>query len=63
MRTISIGTQIKQLSGLVGTDDLTIWEQNFVTDISEKTQEGIITGTLTTNQVTTIERIYEKHFA
>ncbi len=63
MRTVSIGMQIKQLSCLIGTNDLTAWEKNFVTDISEKTQDGIITGTLSPNQVTTIERIYEKHFA
>jgi hypothetical protein len=63
MKTISISTQIIQLSGLIGTDDLNDWENDFLTDICEKTQDGKITGTLSDRQVTTIERIYKKHFA
>lgn len=63
MRTVSIGTQIIQLSGLVGTDDLNDWENDFVSDILDKTQDGKVTGTLSDRQIMTIERIYKKHFA
>lgn len=63
MRTVSIGTQIIQLSGLVGTDDLNDWENDFVSDILDKTQDGKVTGTLNDRQIMTIERIYKKHFS
>lgn len=59
----SLGAMIKQLSGLIDTDDLTDWENLFVTDVCEKTNDGGVTGTLSEKQVTTVERIFKKHFA
>lgn len=59
----SIGAMIKHLDGLVGTEDLTDWENLFVQDVCEKTNGGELTGTLSDKQVTAVERIFKKHFA
>lgn len=59
---ISVGTMIKQLGGLTGTDDLSDWENEFVGSIIDKTQDGKVTGTLSDRQVQTVERIWRKHF-
>jgi hypothetical protein len=59
----SVGTMIKQLGGLTDTHDLNDWENLFVLDMCEKTQDGKITATLSEKQVITIERIYDKYFA
>lgn len=59
----SLNQMIKQLNGLIDTEDLTDWENNFVGDIVEKTQDGEICGTMSDRQVTTIERIWRRHFA
>lgn len=60
---VSIGTMIKQLSAIYNTDDLSDWENDFVGSVTEKTVDGSITGTLSDKQVTTIERIWKRHFA
>lgn len=63
MRIVSIGTQIKQISGLVDTDDLNEWENKFVIDMDKITHNGSVVGTLSDKQINLIERIYKKHFA
>lgn len=63
METISIGTMIKRISGLLGTKDLTEWEQGFVSGAVEKTRNGDQTTGLSPKQVEIIERIHDKHFA
>jgi hypothetical protein len=60
--TISIGSMIKQCSGLIGTKDASEWEQNFIFDISQKTGDGKDTTKLSSRQVDTIENIYKKNF-
>ena len=62
-RIVSIGTQIKQIAGLLDTDDLTEWEKGFVASVNHRSKRGTETRTLTDKQVETVERIYEKHFA
>lgn len=59
----SIGSQIKQLSGLVGTKDLSDWEQGFLSNILDKTNNGELTVHLSSKQVNRIEDLYLKHFA
>lgn len=59
----SLGAMVKQLHGMVGTDDLTGWESDFIESIWKQTGEGVDTAYLSNNQVQTIERIYRKHFA
>jgi len=58
----SIGAMIKQLHALLGTDDLSDWEHNFVTNLSISTKTGTDTVRLTAAQVGKIEQIYSKHF-
>jgi hypothetical protein len=62
-RSVSLGVMVKQLSGLLDTNDLNEWEQTFVGDIAHRTREGEDTTRLTERQVGVIERIWSKHFA
>lgn len=64
MRTISVGTMIEQLQGLLGTGDLSEWENDFVTSVharylwvNKNMQQ------LSGKQVEVVERIWGKHFA
>ena len=58
----SIGQMIDQLDGMLGTKDLTKWEDQFLTDITDRTNCGINTTVLSEKQVAVIDRIYRKHF-
>jgi hypothetical protein len=58
----SIGAQIKQLSALVGGEDLTEWEDEFVESVYERSKQGTHTSGLSEKQVEIIARIYRKHF-
>lgn len=60
---VSVGTMVKQLSGMLGTDDLTDWEKKFVQNIDERSENGKHTLLLTDNQTDIIERLWSKHFA
>lgn len=63
-RLVSLGTKIEQLDGLRDTNDLTQWEQGFVTSILERyLVAGRDTRMLSSKQVDVIERIWGKHFA
>lgn len=63
MRTISLGTMIQQLSGLLDTNDLSHWEQTFIASMVEHTGNGSRTSHLSEPRVEKIEQIYRKHFA
>ena len=63
-RLVSLGTKIEQLDGLRDTQDLTQWEQGFVTNILERyLLAGRDTRMLTSKQADAIEKIWSKHFA
>lgn len=63
-RNVSIGTMIEQLDGLRDTDDLSEWEQGFVTNILERyLTSGKDTRWMSSKQVDVVERIWRKHFA
>lgn len=62
-RIVSIGAQIKSLSGLVGTKDISDWEDGFISSIVEKSGNGERTSYLTEKQVDHIDTLYRKHFA
>lgn len=63
-RLVSLGTKIEQLNGLRDTNDLTQWEQGFVTSILERyLVAGRDTRMLSSKQVEVIERVWDKHFA
>ena len=59
----SVGAMIQQLDGLLGTDDATPWECEFIRSVSEKSNGGKATIDLTSKQVEKIESIWSKHFA
>lgn len=59
----SIGQMIVKIGALVGTKDLTEWEDGFVRNIVERSHEGKVTTTLTNKQVEIVERIHKKLFA
>lgn len=58
----SLGAMIKKLHGMLGTADLTEWETDFVQHVFDQSGEGEDTAYLSTKQVETISRIYNKHF-
>jgi hypothetical protein len=62
-RTVSIATQVKQLQSLLGTGDLTAWQQDFVRSVVGRMGSGTDTTCLSGKQVEVIAEIYRKHFA
>ena len=58
----SIAEKVFELEKLVGTTDLTAWENDFVKHVSRtvKAHDGD-TRTLTGNQVEKVEELYEQH--
>lgn len=61
--TASIGVMIKKIGGLVGTGDVTKWEDTFISDIVRKTFNGTETRDLSEKQIEQIERIHGRNFA
>lgn len=55
---VSVQTMLKQISALLGTEDLTEWETGFVENLQDR-ETTLLSG----KQVETIERIWKKHFA
>lgn len=62
-RTVSLGTMVKQVCTLAGTNDISEWEDRFVQSIDEQTNCGERTSVLSTKQVEIVERIWSKYFA
>lgn len=58
----TLNTQLKRLAGMVGTSDLTEWENGFVKGLLERTRNGDDTSKLTDKQIETLERLHDKHF-
>ncbi len=58
----SVGQMIQQCAGLIDTPDVTDWENQFLQDMVEKTDEGSRTSHLSPRQVDCLDRIYRKHF-
>ena len=56
----SIGAMLEQLDGLLGTNDLTEWEQDFVESVLA--WHGVNSTGLSEKQIAIVERIYKKHF-
>jgi hypothetical protein len=59
----SINTMVKSCTGLLGTKDITPWEERFLQNVKQLTSDGDNTTPLSENQVGRLEEIYEKHFA
>lgn len=58
----SVNSMVKQLHGLLDTQDLTPWEQSFVASVWSRSEEGTNTTRLTERQIETVPSIYSKHF-
>ena len=58
----STTTMIRRLEGMLGTKDLSEWEQGFVETLVERLEAGQVTQ-LTERQVEILERLHGKHFA
>jgi hypothetical protein len=63
MRTVSIGNMVKSIAGMLGTADLSSWEQSFVRSIAEQSNQGADTSKLSEKQVEIVDTIFRKHFA
>lgn len=58
----SVNTMVRQLSGLLGTNDLSTWEHDFVDRIVELTDSGKNVSNLSGKQVETVLKIFNKNF-
>jgi hypothetical protein len=62
MRHVSTTEMIRRLVRMLGTDDLSAWEQNFVTTLQRRMEAGEVTK-LTDKQVERLDELHGKHFA
>ncbi|MBN3777406.1 hypothetical protein G3O06_07555 [Burkholderia sp. Ac-20345] len=62
MRLYSTATMIERLTGLIGTNDLTEWEQEFVRKLDKIRCAGHVTD-LSDKQVERLDELHSKHFA
>lgn len=60
---VSVRTQLLQLAGLVDTTDVSNWENGFLKNVLEATEQGARTSRLTEKQLERIEELWRKHFA
>ena len=61
--TTSLTTKVKRIAGLVGTKDVSDWEDDFIQSVLERTRNGYDTRPLTEKQIDVIDRIFRKNFA
>jgi len=59
---VSTTKMIQRLEGLLGTKDLTEWEQGFVRSLASRMHAGEVTE-LTGDQVEKLDELHGKHFA
>ena len=59
----SVGAMIKQLAGMVGTTDLSDWENAFLRNVVTRTGNGLRTSILTGEQLEKVNEIWERHCA
>lgn len=59
----SVNQKIKSLAGLIGTKDVTQWEDGFIESIVQQTNDGEYTTSLTPRQIETLDKLHAKHFA
>lgn len=59
---VSTTKMIQRLEGLLGTKDLTNWEQGFVRSLASRMHAGEVTK-LTGDQVEKLDELHGKHFA
>jgi hypothetical protein len=62
VKHVSTTTMIERLVGLLGTNDLTDWEQGFVRQLDTIRSAGRVTS-LSDKQVDRLDELHSKHFA
>lgn len=62
MRHYSTKSMIERLTGLLGTSDLNEWEADFVENLKRRADDGKVLN-ITEPQLTSLERLFNKHFA
>lgn len=62
MGMISIGTMIRTIAGLAGTNDVDTRTSEFIESVVDRTDNGRNTTRLSEKQVAWIEDIHRKHF-
>lgn len=60
---LSIDSMLKRIESLTDSDDLTPWENDFVSSVWEQSKQGMDTTRLSEKQIDVIERIFNKHFS
>lgn len=58
----SLNVMVKKCAGLVGTKDVTDWEDDFLKNIVQRTKEGDDTTSLTEKQIDVLTKIHDKNF-
>ncbi|GJH31405.1 hypothetical protein CBA19CS91_01630 [Paraburkholderia hospita] len=61
-RHYSTAQMVERLSGLLGTNDLSDWEQGFVTNLQRAVADGNVTQ-LTEKQIESLDQLHARHFA
>lgn len=61
-RLYSTRSMVERLTGLLGTKDLTEWENQFVESMQRRLANNSLT-TITAAQATALETVFNKHFA
>lgn len=59
----STNIMLKKCAGLVGTRDVSEWEDQFLRSVLERTDDGNRPDRLSEKQIDVLQRIYDKHFA
>lgn len=59
----SLNAMVRKVSGMLGTKDLSDWEESFVQSVVDKTRDGADTTSLTEKQIDVLQRLHDKHFA
>jgi hypothetical protein len=62
MRHASTKEMITKLAGMLGTHDLSGWEQDFVRTLQRRVEAGEVTA-LTSHQVDKLDELHHKHFS
>lgn len=63
MKAVSLITMIRQLEGLLGTPDISDWEERFIGSVRGALPPMGQTTALSEKQVDKIEQLWTKHFA
>lgn len=59
----SVRQMLEKVEGLVGTGDLSRWEEEFVESLVSRREQGDTLTDLSAKQVEVLDRLHGKHFA